>query len=110
MKRARKHGYDIRPTDHRTLSAKKARKLIQVNKRLFKRCAYRYIQEAVTASGNNDRVVVMPGLYRERKSRRQPTYRQVLREVHRPPPTAATPVRSRTTTRSTAPTTPTWWP
>ncbi|WP_372735288.1 right-handed parallel beta-helix repeat-containing protein [Nocardioides sp.] len=74
VQRARKHGYDIRPTDHRTLSAKKARALLQINKRLFKRCGYRYIQEAVTASGNNDRVVVMPGLYRERKSRSQPTY------------------------------------
>ena len=74
VKRARKHGYDIRPTDHRSLSASKARSLLAVNKRLFQQCRYRHIQAAVTDSGNNDRVVVMPGLYKERPSRRQPTY------------------------------------
>ncbi len=48
--------------------------LLRVNKALFARCAYDQIQEAVTASGNNDRVVVMPGLYREPHSRKQPTH------------------------------------
>src|SRR4051794_37944925 len=64
VRHARKHGYDIRPTDHRTLTAKHARALLRINKRLFKRCAYRQIQRAVTASHNSDRVVVMPGLYK----------------------------------------------
>src|SRR3954470_6534133 len=35
IKRARKHGYDIRPTDHRRFSAKQAKKLRAVNRRLF---------------------------------------------------------------------------
>ncbi len=73
VKRARKHGYDIRPTDHRQLSKKRARKLRRVNKKLKKRCRFHQIQRAVTASHNNDRVVVMPGVYTEPTSRAQPT-------------------------------------
>lgn len=71
---ARKRGYFIRPTDHRRFSAQEARRLLRVNQQLWKRCDYRQIQPAVTASGNNDRVVVMPGLYREQRSRNQPTH------------------------------------
>jgi hypothetical protein len=74
VRQARTHGYYIRPTDHRPLTAKRARTLRHVNKRLFHQCRYHAIQRAVTASRNNDRVVVMPGLYRERPSRRQPTH------------------------------------
>ena len=72
--RARKRGYDIRPTDHRRLGAKEARRLLKINRKLFRRCRYRQIQKAVTASHNNDRVVVLPGLYREPTSRSKPTY------------------------------------
>ena len=84
VKHARKHGYDIRPTDHRKLSAKKARTLLRVNKQLFERCAFHQIQRAVTASGNNDRVVVMPGLYTERHSRRQPTFDKACKKYTTP--------------------------
>ena len=48
--------------------------LLNQNKLLFKRCAYDSIQAAVTASGNNDRVVIMPGLYTEPRSREAPTH------------------------------------
>src|SRR4051812_12951029 len=48
--RARTHGYDVRPTDHRTFSAKQATALLAVNQKLFKRCHYSEIQRAVTAS------------------------------------------------------------
>jgi hypothetical protein len=74
VRRARRHGYRIRPTDHRTLSAKRARTLLRINGELFRRCGYHQIQPAVTASHNNDRVVVMPGVYTEPHSRRQPTH------------------------------------
>ena len=84
VKKARKHGYDIRPTDHRSLSAKKARALLRVNKQLFRQCKFHQIQSAVTQSRNNDRVVVMPGLYTERHSRRQPTFDPACHEVHDP--------------------------
>jgi hypothetical protein len=74
VRHARADGYFIRPTDHRELSKKRARALLRTNKRLFRRCHFHQIQPAVTASRNNDRVVVMPGLYREIRSRRQPTH------------------------------------
>jgi hypothetical protein len=70
---ARAHGYNIRPTDHRTLSALAAAQLLAVNQALFARCSYSEIQPAVTASGNNDRVVIMPGVYTEPTARSQPT-------------------------------------
>jgi hypothetical protein len=73
VKKARNSGYDIRPTDHRKLSRKEARKLLRVNRVLAKRCTFREIQPAVMASRNNDRVVVMPGLYEEPTARKQPT-------------------------------------
>ena len=70
---ARATGYDIRPSDHRTFSATEAAALLTVNQKLFAMCAYHEIQPAVTASHNNDRVVVMPGLYTEPTARAQPT-------------------------------------
>jgi hypothetical protein len=73
IKNARKHGYDIRPTDHRTLGKRRAKHLRRINKKLKKRCKFHQIQPAVTASGNNDRVVIMPGVYTEPTSRSKPT-------------------------------------
>jgi hypothetical protein len=70
---ARLHGYDIRPHDHRQLSAAAADHLLQVNRQLAGGCQFHQIQPAVTASGNNDRVVVMPGVYTEPTSRSKPT-------------------------------------
>ena len=69
-RRARTTGFRNRPTKPlRQLTKKEARKWRRSNRRLFKVCGYRQIQPAVTASGNNDRVVVMPGVYTEPKSR-----------------------------------------
>jgi hypothetical protein len=73
IRAARKTGYDIRPTDHRRLSARAARKLLRINRRLKVRCRFDEIQPAVTASHNNDRVVVMPGIYTEPTARAQPS-------------------------------------
>jgi hypothetical protein len=47
---------------------------MRLNRRLKRRCRYREIQPAVTASHNNDRVVVMPGLYLEPTARKAPTH------------------------------------
>ncbi len=70
----REEGYRIRPSQAKEfLNGKEARQLLRVNRRLAKQCDYRSIQEAIFDASNNDRVVVMPGRYRERKSRRQPT-------------------------------------
>jgi Right handed beta helix region len=66
-------GYYIRPHDHRTLSAQDGDRLLKTNQALFSRCRFDQIQPAVTASGNNDRVVIMPGIYTEPTARAQPT-------------------------------------
>ena len=72
---ARKNGYTIRPSQP-TLHVSKARadSLLKINRELFKRCTFHSIQAALTASHNNDRVVVMPGVYTEPKSRKSPTH------------------------------------
>lgn len=74
IRRARANGYHVRPTDKRRLTKAQADGLRSINRKLFKMCNYRQIQPAVTASGNQDRVVVMPGLYTEPNSRKQPTF------------------------------------
>ena len=71
---ALKKGYWNRPTVHSGFTSAQATQLRAINKALFARCAYHQIQAAVTASHNNDRVVVMPGLYTEPTSRAQPTF------------------------------------
>jgi hypothetical protein len=71
---AQKFGYYIRPTDHRTITAARAKALVKMNTKLFAKCAYHQIQPAITASHNNDRVVVMPGLYTEPTARKKPTF------------------------------------
>lgn len=67
---ARDKGFKTIPSaDKHTLGKEKAKAKIKLNEDLFDACEYENIQEAVTASGNNDRVVVMPGHYIEQPSR-----------------------------------------
>ena len=74
---AQSTGYVVRPTQARQkISAADGRALTDVNKKLSKRCQFDSIQAAVNASGNNGRVVIMPGLYTEPVSRAAPTYDQ----------------------------------
>jgi hypothetical protein len=73
IEKARKHGYKIRPSQPKLrLSRWEAIELLWQNVALAKRCAYSEVQPAVNASGNNDRVVIMPGIYTEPTSRAQP--------------------------------------
>jgi hypothetical protein len=75
VKEAKTTGYLLRPSQPRkTITRKEATALVKTNKQLRAKCAYSSIQDAVTASGNNDRVVIMPGLYTEQKSREAPTH------------------------------------
>jgi hypothetical protein len=68
-------GYVLRPTQGpQTISATEGHKLLDLNRRLFRLCHFRSIQDAVNQSGNNDRVVIMPGLYTEPQSRSAPTH------------------------------------
>ena len=71
---ARSRGYSIRPTDHRSFSSGEGERLSAINLALFSRCAYHEIQGAVSASHNNDTVVVMPGLYAEPTARKAKTH------------------------------------
>jgi hypothetical protein len=71
---ARKSGYVLRPSQgKKKLSARNARRLKRQNRAFANRCKFKSIQAAIKASGNNDRVVVMPGKYLEPKSRAKPT-------------------------------------
>lgn len=70
---AKKNGFRLRPSIPATkLSAKRAKGLRKMNVALAKMCRYHSVQKAITASGNNDRVVIMPGRYVERASRKSP--------------------------------------
>ncbi len=74
IRAAQAHGFRIRPSQPKEhLSNSEARRLLRMNRALASDCDYRRIQEAIFDSGNNDRVVVMPGRYREKPSRRAPT-------------------------------------
>jgi hypothetical protein len=75
IRHAQKVGISVRPTQPReTITPAQARALIDLNNRLFQQCNYSSIQEAVDASGNNGRVVIMPGVYVEPASRAAPTH------------------------------------
>jgi hypothetical protein len=71
---ARKRGFVLRPSQGtKKLSARNARRLKRQNRAFARRCRFRSIQAAINRSGNNDRVVIMPGKYLEPKSRAKPT-------------------------------------
>ncbi|HEX2129654.1 MAG TPA: right-handed parallel beta-helix repeat-containing protein [Solirubrobacterales bacterium] len=73
LAKATTKGWRLRPSlDREKVSDKKAARLVRLNRKLARQCEYHSVQDAVNASGNNDRVVVMPGIYREPQSRRSP--------------------------------------
>ena len=73
IKSANKNGFRLRPSQPRLkISDSKAQKLFEINRQLAKMCSFGSIQPAIDKSGNNDRVVIMPGRYTEPKSRKAP--------------------------------------
>jgi hypothetical protein len=71
---ARDKGFRLRPSEERRkLSASSARALLSINRSLARRCTYDEIQPAVTASRNDDRIVIMPGVYTEPTARKTPS-------------------------------------
>ncbi len=75
VQRAEQSGFRDRPTETlRKLSQADGASLIDINRRLFALCGYHEIQPAVTASHNDDRVVIMPGVYTEPDSRKVPSF------------------------------------
>jgi hypothetical protein len=74
LKVAKTTGYTLRTSEPPIrISKKKAKNVRKTNIKLLRMCRYTSIQDAVTASHNNDRVEIMPGLYTEPKSRARPT-------------------------------------
>ena len=70
---ASKRGFRIRPSQPVIrLTAGQAKRWTRLNEQLAKKCSFEEIQPAVNASGNNDRIVIMPGVYKEPTSRSAP--------------------------------------
>ncbi|HET8820043.1 MAG TPA: right-handed parallel beta-helix repeat-containing protein [Thermoleophilaceae bacterium] len=70
---ARTRGFSIRPSQPTIrYTAAEAKRMREINLALSRQCAYSSIQAAIDDSGNNDRVVIMPGVYTEPLSRSQP--------------------------------------
>jgi hypothetical protein len=64
------NGYALRPSEPPVpVTQAEANQLRDFNLRLLAKCRYTEIQPAINDSGNNDRVVVMPGIYTEPASR-----------------------------------------
>ncbi len=70
IRKARRVGFKIRPSQPTIkYTRKQVVRMTRINRKLARKCHYRTIQAAVNRSRNNDRVVIMPGTYREPKSR-----------------------------------------
>ena len=73
IRRARTRGFRVRPSQPKIhYGKKKARQMKRFNRALDRQCEYSSVQQAVFDSGNNDRVVVMPGVYTEPDARSKP--------------------------------------
>ena len=71
---ATRRGFRIRPSQPIIrFTARQAERWMRINEELARQCRFAEIQPAVTASSNNDRIVIMPGVYKEPTSRAQPT-------------------------------------
>lgn len=74
IRAAKNRGFRLRPSmPNKRINARKARVLRRINTELAEDCRYGSVQAAINKSGNNDRVVIMPGRYVERRSRKAPT-------------------------------------
>jgi hypothetical protein len=74
LENAQTRGFKLRLSSKRKrLSEEEAERLLAFNERLFRKCNFDSIQDAVDAAGNNDRIVIMPGIYTEPDSRAAPT-------------------------------------
>ena len=74
LSHAMNRGFRLRPSQPKIhYSERRAQDLLELNRSLADDCRYSSVQQAIFDSGNNDRVVVMPGRYTEPQSRQQPT-------------------------------------
>jgi hypothetical protein len=74
LRKAQRDGFRLRPSQPKIFyGGEQANALLEINRALAEQCEYHQVQKAVNASGNNDRVVIMPGRYTEPASRQAPT-------------------------------------
>jgi hypothetical protein len=74
LTKAREDGFRYRPSQGKTFyTRKRSNHLLATNRDLAEQCGYHQVQPAINASGNNDRVVIMPGRYTEPTARSRPT-------------------------------------
>jgi hypothetical protein len=73
LNHARIKGFQLRPSQPKIKLAKReADQLLEINLALAEQCEYDSVQQAVFDAGNNDRVLIMPGVYEEPQSRSAP--------------------------------------
>ncbi len=73
IKSAQTKGYKFRPSEPtRHISKRGGKRLLKFNQKLLAKCRYHEIQKAVNRTRNNDRIVIMPGLYTEPTARKKP--------------------------------------
>jgi Right handed beta helix region len=73
IREAKLVGIELRPSEPlEKITRKQARRLKRWNRRFKRGCEFHSIQDAVFEAGNNDRIVVMPGVYTEPESRAKP--------------------------------------
>jgi len=73
LREARSKGFRLRPSQPKIrFSRRQAERLLWINRELAEDCEYDSVQQAVSDAGNNDRVLIMPGLYDEPRSRSAP--------------------------------------
>jgi hypothetical protein len=73
LRQARRKGFRLRPSQSVIrYRPKRAKSLRRINRRLANRCKFNSVQPAINRSGNNDRVVIMPGRYVEKRARDMP--------------------------------------
>ena len=71
---AETNGYTIRPSQPPIkITQAEGDQIRAINVQLLQQCQYTSIQAAINASGNNDRIEVMPGTYTEPASRAAPS-------------------------------------
>lgn len=74
LRRVQTDGYVLRPSQPVVrVSKREADSLREINRVLAQRCAYDSVQRAVFDARNNDRILILPGLYEEPESRSKPT-------------------------------------
>ncbi|MDP9135978.1 MAG: hypothetical protein M3N56_14260, partial [Actinomycetota bacterium] len=75
-----------------TFKGKARARTRRIRLRALKKCRFRHIQSAVNRAKSNDRIQIMPGLYREKPSRKVPVDQAECRSMFETPDDGDAPV------------------